>query len=101
MVEMFGLKKPLPTEISDNARSRIPTVSGLRSPWVGYSALVLAVPLSTGSVNSLARFGLLAFPLMWPLADWVNETPRRRTLCVAAALVLTALLVAELRINSP
>jgi hypothetical protein len=74
---------------------------GLRSPWVGYSALVLAVPLSTGSVNSLARFGLLAFPLMWPLADWANATPRRRTLCIGAALVLTALLVAELRINSP
>jgi hypothetical protein len=30
---------------------------GLRSPWVAYSALVLAVPLSTGSVDSLGRFG--------------------------------------------
>ena len=75
--------------------------ASLKRSLSSQAKLFKAVPLSTGSVNSLARFGLLAFPLMWPLADWVNETPRRRTLCVAAALVLTALLVAELRINSP
>ena len=32
MVEMLGLKKPLPTEISDSAISMIAIVSGLRSP---------------------------------------------------------------------
>jgi hypothetical protein len=43
----------------------------------------------------------MAFPLMWPLADWATVSARRRRWCVAAALVGTALLVLELRINSP
>jgi len=73
---------------------------GLRSPWVAYSALVLAVPLSTGSVDSLGRFGLMAFPLMWPLADWVDASGRRRAWSIAAAIAVTALLVAQLRICS-
>ena len=50
---------------------------GLRSPWVAYSAVVLAVPLSSGTITSMARFGLMAFPLLWPLADWLGATPRR------------------------
>jgi hypothetical protein len=73
---------------------------GLRSPWVAYSALVLAVPLSTGSVDSMGRFGFMAFPLMWPLADWADASPRRRAWCIAAAAALTALLVAQLKICS-
>ncbi len=73
---------------------------GLRSPWVAYSALVLAVPLSTGSVDSMGRFGLMAFPLMWPLADWADATPRRRNWCIAGAVAVTALLVAQLKICS-
>lgn len=74
---------------------------GLRSPWVAYSLAVLAIPVSSGTVTSLARLGLLAFPLAWPLADWAAERPGRFRWATAAALVLTAVLVAQLKIRSP
>jgi hypothetical protein len=74
---------------------------GLRSPWVAYSALVIALPLSSGSVISLARFGLMAFPLAWPLAQWLQRDGRRPRLAAAAAVALTVLLVAQLAIRSP
>ncbi len=56
---------------------------GLRSPWVAYSVVVLAVPLSSGTITSMARFSLMAFPLMWPLADWLGEDTRRVRWAVA------------------
>ena len=74
---------------------------GLRSPWVAYSVAALALPLSTGSFMSMARFGTLAFPLMWPLAVWLDGAPRRRRWAAGAAVLVTALLVAQLRIRSP
>lgn len=74
---------------------------GLRSPWVAYSAAVLAVPLSSGTVTSTARFGLMAFPLVWPLADWIEEDRRRRPWAVGVAVVLIVLLVAQLEMRSP
>lgn len=74
---------------------------GLRSPWVAYSAAALAIPLSTGSFGSMSRFGILAFPLMWPLARWLDVSPRRRAWAAAAAVLLMALLVAQLRLRAP
>lgn len=75
---------------------------GLRSPWVLYAFLVLVVPLSSGSVTSLARLGLLAYPLAWPMAAWLGEGgPARRRWTLVAALVLTALMVAQLAGQSP
>ena len=74
---------------------------GLRSPWVAYSTAVIAVPLSSGSITSMARLGLLAFPLVWPLADWIGEDPRRARWGAIAAVVLIALLIAQLEIRSP
>lgn len=75
---------------------------GWRSPWVLYSGVALAIPLSTGSFASMSRFGILAFPLMWPLARWLDEgTPARRRWAIAAALLLMALLVAQLRVRAP
>jgi hypothetical protein len=74
---------------------------GLRSPWVVYSAATILVPLSSGTTTSLARFGLMAFPLLWPVADWVGDDRRRRGWTVAAAVVVTAALVAQLAIRSP
>lgn len=73
---------------------------GLRSPWVAYCTAVIAVPLSSGTVTSLGRFGLLAFPLAWPLGDWVAE--RRRPLAWAGlAAAVTLGLVAQLAIRAP
>ena len=74
---------------------------GLRSPWVAYSAAVLAVPLSSGTISSMARLGLMAFPLTWPLADWVAADRRRARWAAAAAVVLIVLLVAQLEMRSP
>jgi hypothetical protein len=74
---------------------------GLRSPWVAYSAAVLIVPLSSGTITSMARFGLLAFPLMWPLADWLGADRNRALRWGAVALAVILLLVAQLAIRSP
>lgn len=74
---------------------------GLRSPWVAYSAAVLAVPLSSGTITSMARFGLMAFPLVWPLADAIGDDPRRRRWAVVASVVLIGLLIAQLTMRSP
>lgn len=75
---------------------------GWRSPWVGYSAAALAIPLSTGSFASMARFGTLAFPLMWPLAEWLDAgPPARRRGAAAVAVLVTALLVALLLVRAP
>lgn len=75
---------------------------GLRSPWVLYSFLVLVVPLSSGSVTSLARLGLLAYPLAWPLAAWLGEGgPGRRRWTAVAAVALIVLMTAQLAAQSP
>ncbi len=74
---------------------------GLRSPWVAYSAVVLVVPLSSGTITSMARFSLMAFPLLWPLADRVGRDPRRVRWAVAIAVVLIVLLVLQLVMRSP
>ena len=77
------------------------TEGGLRSPWVAYSVVVLAVPLSSGTITSTARFSLMAFPLMWPLADWLGEDARRVRWAVAVAVPVTVLLVLQLLMRSP
>jgi len=74
---------------------------GIRSPFVAYSLLCLAIPLSTFGPTAIARYGLVAFPLAWTLADWVAEHPRLRRPLLAAAPVVTALLVASLSVRSP
>lgn len=74
---------------------------GLRSPWVAYSLAALALPLLSGSTASLARFGVLAFPLAWPAVDWLCADRRRIPRAVIAAVVLTVLLVGQLEMRSP
>lgn len=44
-----------------------------RAAWCWYSGLVLAVPLLSGSTQSALRFGLVAFPLAWPVARWLER----------------------------
>ena len=38
---------------------------GIGAPWILGGALVLVLPLFSGSVESEARFGLLALPVYW------------------------------------
>ena len=74
---------------------------GLRSPWVAYSAAALAIPLSSGTITSMARFGLMAFPLVWPLADWIGDDPRRIRRAAIVAVLLIVALIAQLTMRSP
>jgi hypothetical protein len=75
---------------------------GWRNPWFIYSAAVLALPLSSGSFESMTRFGLMAFPLVWPAAEWMDEGgERRRTWVLVASLVLCVIAVGEMRIEGP
>lgn len=74
---------------------------GWRSPWVLYSLVVLALPLSSGSFASMARLGLLAFPLMWPLAEWLERDPRRIRPAATLAVVFIAMGVLQLAVRSP
>lgn len=75
---------------------------GLRSPWVLYSFLMLVIPLASGSVTSLARLGLLAWPLAWPMAEWLGRGgPERRRWVTVAAVVVIMLMVAQLAGQAP
>jgi hypothetical protein len=75
---------------------------GLKSPWVLYSFLMLVVPLASGSVTSLARLGLLAWPLAWPMAEWLGKGgPTRMRWVTITALVVIALMVAQLSTQAP
>ncbi len=59
------------------------------------------MPLSSGTITSMARFGLMAFPLAWPLGDWLAAERRRIPWAAAAAVVLTLLLLAQLTMRAP
>lgn len=74
---------------------------GWRSPWVAYAVIVLALPLSSGSFTSMARLGLLAFPLMWPLAEWLERDPRRVRPAAAVAILFIVMGVVQLAVRSP
>lgn len=75
---------------------------GLRSPWVVYSLLILAMPLASGTVTSLARIGVLAYPLVWPLAEWLGRGgDSRRRWVLATTLLVIVLLVGQLASQSP
>jgi len=64
--------------------------AGVPLAWVVAGALVVAVPLMSGSVMSEARFGLLAPALYWGLAS-ATATPRRYRIGRSACLVLLAI----------
>jgi len=75
---------------------------GLRSPWVLYSFLMLVVPLASGSVTSLARLGMLAWPLAWPMAEWLGQggSGRIRWVTIVAVLAII-LMVTQLATQAP
>jgi hypothetical protein len=78
------------------------TEGGWRSPWVLFSVLAIFVPLLSGSYSSMMRFGLVAFPLVWPVADWLGHGGRRRqTWVIGATLFVTVVLVLQLQVTSP
>jgi len=73
-----------------------------RSPWVVFAALAVLTPLQTGVFTSMARFGLLAFPLAWPVAAWVEQGGSRRARWTGAvATVVIVALTLQLRKVAP
>jgi hypothetical protein len=67
-----------------------------------FSVLAIFVPLLSGSYSSMMRFGLVAFPLVWPVADWLGHGGRRRqTWVIGATLFVTVVLVLQLQVTSP
>lgn len=73
-----------------------------KSPWFLYAAAALAMPLSSGSFTSMGRFGLMAFPLAWAGAAWLDEGgTRRRRRWLVIGLVLLAASVAEMQLDAP
>lgn len=74
---------------------------GWRSPWFLYSLAALAIPLSSGTTSSIARFGLMAFPLAWPMAEWLERHPGRVRLVAGAAILAIVLMVGQLEMRAP
>ena len=65
-------------------------------------ALALLVPLSSGNFSSDTRFGLLAFPLIWPIAAWSQRGSGRRVYGLAVlGVVLIAALVLQIKYAYP
>ncbi len=72
------------------------------SPWVIYVGLALAIPLSTGTFNSMARLGIVAFPLFWMIPTLLapqGRIPPRVWLITSAVLLAGA--TVHLTIASP
>ena len=67
----------------------------LRLPgeYLIYSALVLLLPSSGGSLLSMGRMGMVAFPLMWALADLGEHDERADTAVKMISPALLAVLV--------
>jgi hypothetical protein len=75
---------------------------GIRSPFVAFALLAVGVPLLSGSYDSMLRFGLVAFPLVWPFTAWLERGSRlRSTWVMCGAVVVIAVLVVQLHVTSP
>jgi len=73
-----------------------------RSMWVIFTVLALIVPLSSGNFSSDTRFGLLAFPLIWPIAAWSERGSVRRVYGLSAlGVMLIAALVLQMKYAYP
>lgn len=73
-----------------------------RSVWVLFCVVAVAVPFVSGTFTSEARFGLLAFPLTWPVAAWLNRGGRLRVpIATAAACAVMVALVLQLHYTYP
>lgn len=71
----------------------LPALSLLRNGvWIAYSVAVLTLSLGSGSIQSLGRQSLLAFPLVWAAAD---RAPRRLLAVGALANAVLLLLLPE------
>jgi hypothetical protein len=73
-----------------------------RSPWVIFSALVAMTSLTTGILDSEMRYGLLAFPLIWPVARWLGRASRPQLgVLMVLAFALLVPFVLLMRFGAP
>jgi len=66
--------------------------AGVPRGWIAAGALMVLLPLETGSFISVARFGLLALPVFWGLAVLARRPAMDwglRVLSVALLVLLT------------
>jgi hypothetical protein len=61
----------------------------LPGEYLIYAALAILIPTSAGSLLSIGRFGLVAFPLYWALAH-LGQSPRIDTLVKVSFPILLA-----------
>jgi len=64
--------------------------AGIRWPWIAFGVAIVLLPLTSGSVESDARFGLLAVPVYWGLAVLGRRRWVERGLLAACSLLLVA-----------
>ena len=64
--------------------------AGTPRAWIVAGLLVLLVPLASGSIESEARFGMLAPALYWGLAALASTARRDRAIRVGSVLLLAA-----------
>lgn len=70
--------------------------------WVWFASLALIVPLLSGSTQSSVRFSLVAFPLVWPVAIWLERrSPATRRVALGAATLVMVGLTLQLRYAPP
>ena len=70
--------------------------------WVGFAGLAIVVPLLSGSTQSSVRFSLVAFPLVWPVATWLDRrSPAMRRVALGAAALVLVGLTLQLRYAPP
>lgn len=67
----------------------------LRLPgeYLIYAAIAVLLPSSGGSLLSMGRMGMIAFPLFWALAEWSVHDPRIDTIVKMTAPALLAALI--------
>jgi len=61
---------------------------GRRWPWIVFGLAIVLLPLASGSMESDARFGLLALPIYWGLAVAARRRWVERGLLVFSAVLL-------------
>jgi hypothetical protein len=67
--------------------------AGISLAWVAAGALMVLLPLETGSFISVARFGLLALPVFWGAAVLARRPVIDWTLRIVSAALLVAFVV--------
>ena len=74
--------------------------AGAPLPWLAAAAAIVVLPIFTGAFDSMGRFGLLAPPLFWGLAE-LTKSPRAQRLTCAVLLALLVLGTASLTFMVP